>query len=673
MGRGNITTDYRDPFEDHTDVDWNIVSLGSDDLVRYDGNSAGSSYRVISLSPLTQGTETRIETFQTFLPAIELGIGAHLSQRTLGQELSIELASVEADVDLPADVAITSIAQTTTTLSVTTATPHNLKVGSRIGIRGHADLRANYPALVVATTPTNTTFTATAGPMGTIPSQSLGPASGGFVFSRSAVGGAVNGASMLFENASATNASFYVKSYGSEAIPLGGTLSGNHAVTINTTASIQAANSAANYSFRPTSEYRSILMSDRLQWIDSAVDSLAQCNSRATVTQTLPSCVLKYKLRLRAVNSKSLTVPVAKIVAAVKTGTTTATITTEAPHELTAFDVVSIYGIRDQAASAFPNLTVATAVASVIDALNFTVVIGTAATVTSRGGYVSKVLGGGLPSALGAIAQTVQSVTRTADVLTVVGSATWAGLLIGDYINLYGVRLDLDGSSLGVDGPYRVRDIATTTLTLEPIGTAPTGIDIATTNCGGGVIKRTDLRISFARIYDFERFRVEAVPRAAADGSSAIPVAIQTATLTSVTLGQVSTVGTVTSVTTAGTPAVPATPYFVNSLATTNGALVLTGTSGLHALFATNTGAGAAFVKLYNKATAPTVGTDVPEMIIPVPAAVAGVPGVAQLSPGFNAYRFALGLGIAITGGVADADTTAVAAGQVKVKLSRTV
>lgn len=137
--------------------------------------------------------------------------------------------------------------------------------------------------------------------------------------------------------------------------------------------------------------------------------------------------------------------------------------------------------------------------------------------------------------------------------------------------------------------------------------------------------------------------------------------------------GNLTAVGTVSVVTNAGTPAVPATPYFVNSAASTNGALILTGTSGLQALWATNTGATDAFVKLYNKATAPTVGTDIPEMIIPVPAAVSGLPGVAQISPGFNGYRFPLGLGIAITGGAADTDTTAVAAGQVKVKLSRTV
>jgi hypothetical protein len=128
--------------------------------------------------------------------------------------------------------------------------------------------------------------------------------------------------------------------------------------------------------------------------------------------------------------------------------------------------------------------------------------------------------------------------------------------------------------------------------------------------------------------------------------------------------------GTVTATV---TPPAPATPYFVNSAASTNGALVLTGTSGLHAFYATNEGASPAYVKLYNKATAPTIGTDVPEMIIPVPAAVGGVPGVANPNIGFQGFRFALGLGIAITGAAAHTDTTAVAAGQVKVKLSRTV
>jgi hypothetical protein len=173
----------------------------------------------------------------------------------------------------------------------------------------------------------------------------------------------------------------------------------------------------------------------------------------------------------------------------------------------------------------------------------------------------------------------------------------------------------------------------------------------------------TDWRLHLVNMMDATRFDISPRLAGTTDQSKAFPV-VGNVVLTS---------GTVTTVTTAGTPTAPATPYILNSAATTNGALVLTGTSGLHAFYATNTGAGAAFVKLYNKATAPVVGTDVPAMILPVPAAVGGVPGVANLAIGNQGFRFALGLGIAITGGVADNDTTAVAAGQVKVMLSRTV
>jgi hypothetical protein len=133
--------------------------------------------------------------------------------------------------------------------------------------------------------------------------------------------------------------------------------------------------------------------------------------------------------------------------------------------------------------------------------------------------------------------------------------------------------------------------------------------------------------------------------------------------------------GTVTATVANATanPAVPGTPYFLNSAATTNGALVITGTSNVSSFYATNEGASVAYVKLYNKATAPTVGTDVPEMIIPVTAAVGGVPGVANPNIGFHGFRFALGLGIAITRNAVHTDTTAIGAGEVKVKLSRAI
>ena len=113
----------------------------------------------------------------------------------------------------------------------------------------------------------------------------------------------------------------------------------------------------------------------------------------------------------------------------------------------------------------------------------------------------------------------------------------------------------------------------------------------------------------------------------------------------------------------------PGTTFFLNSAATTNATLVAAGSTGLPSLYATNIGGSPAFIKLYNKATAPVVGTDIPVMILDLPAA-GTTPGKHNLIAGASAFRFPLGLGLAITGGFADSDTVAVAAGQVKIALT---
>jgi hypothetical protein len=660
----NFNGRLRDAFQTFPNTNWTVPKQGAGDIIAIEGNAGGASYLSISLDPLTPNTETWVESVGRFKMPFDLAFGAHMSQRTVGQEVSMEFVSDEPIIPLFNDIAILTIQQTSTTLTVTTSQEHGLKVGNRIGIRGIADSRLNYPSLVIATTPTLTSFTVTAGPAGTIPSLTAGPYTSGFIYARSAMGGSPNGTSMLFETGSSTNASFYAKSESGDSMPIGGAITGSHSANITSSSSIQPINAALNYAFRPTTEYRLSMLIDRLQWSDVAVDSMGQSLSRANLSQVVPNPDVDYKVRFRATNNKSLTVPVAQIVSAVKSGTTTATITTDVPHGLTVSNAITVYGLRDQSASAFPNLTTATAVASVINATQFTVVIGTAATVTSYGGYVARVNGGNLMSSLGAITQTVQSVVRTSNVLTVVGSASWSGFLIGDLINLVGVRNTIKGDSIGIDGAYRVRDIQTTNLFLEPVGTAPTGTDITLTNCGGGVIKRTDFRLSFIRLLDYERLRVEALPRPNGDAANALPVAVNG--------GALSSIGTLSTIAYAGTPTAP-TNVFLNSLSGTNGQLINSSTTGVQFFYATNIGTTIAYVKLYNKATTPTVGTDVPEMIIAVPPLASGVPGVATFPIGFNGLRFNLGLGLAITGGSADTDTTAVAAGQIKIKLSRTV
>ena len=76
----------------------------------------------------------------------------------------------------------------------------------------------------------------------------------------------------------------------------------------------------------------------------------------------------------------NFSVPVGKITAISKTGTTTATVTCP-NHGLSTNSIIQIYGVRDIVN--FPNLVARIAVASVIDANNFTVVMGSAVTASS--------------------------------------------------------------------------------------------------------------------------------------------------------------------------------------------------------------------------------------------------------------------------------------------------
>lgn len=104
--------------------------------------------------------------------------------------------------------------------------------------------------------------------------------------------------------------------------------------------------------------------------------------------------------------------------------------------------------------------------------------------------------------------------------------------------------------------------------------------------------------------------------------------------------------------------------YRLLSAATTNGNLIEAGAKSLLGIHINNTNAAARFVKLYNKATAPTVGTDTPVMTIPV----AATNGVVRLEF-VQGVQFSLGLGIGITGAVTDADTTAVTANDTVVNI----
>ena len=98
--------------------------------------------------------------------------------------------------------------------------------------------------------------------------------------------------------------------------------------------------------------------------------------------------------------------------------------------------------------------------------------------------------------------------------------------------------------------------------------------------------------------------------------------------------------------------------YALTTAATTNAVIARNVIASLYVITASNPTTTAAYLKLYSKATAPTVGTDVPLITLPIPA------GTTQtLNLGAIGQRFGLGIALAVTGGMAATDTTASVAG----------
>jgi hypothetical protein len=115
--------------------------------------------------------------------------------------------------------------------------------------------------------------------------------------------------------------------------------------------------------------------------------------------------------------------------------------------------------------------------------------------------------------------------------------------------------------------------------------------------------------------------------------------------------------------TTGGLTIGPGSGRSLISAATTNATSVKASAGQVYAIYAHNLNAAVRYLKLYNKASAPTVGTDTPVLTLPIPGNTAGAGFV--LDTGGMGIAFATGIALALTTGVADADTGAVAASEI--------
>jgi hypothetical protein len=509
MAVGNAVKKFRDGFADLAqgaapdsaiwDVSW--TSQGSSSAGRA-GDAQGSSYMKVSMCPITPGSEFVMTTKRSFKYPMRFLNLLSISQRIIGQEFEVSIVGVDGagvittltpktDLSILGTVSITSNVAT-----INFASAHGLKTSDRVILVGNTERRLNVgPVSVTVVTATQITVPCTL--------ANASYTAGGVVRWVDPLAYAKNGAGLLHENATATNATFMTRRNGFNTRLLNS--------TIVTTANATTVNYADP--FNATSMNQVVANQEEFTLIPRAPDSVAAPGAPLKWQQGLPDEEVEYKIRVRAKNLDNFTVPVARITAIAKTGTTTATVTTDVAHGLATTDFVQIYGVRD--ITNFPNLTALTAVASIISPTQFTIIIGSASTTSSAGGTVFRNQGSVLAPGISAI--NVQSIARTANVISLVGNTTWTGYLPGEMIHLYGC----DATSMGLyDGAYKVLRINTTTLELESVGG-----DFVAINCGGAVMRRSDFRVH--AISEIEHTRLVAElsnGQGSADNTKAIPV-----------------------------------------------------------------------------------------------------------------------------------------------------
>lgn len=248
----------------------------------------------------------------------------------------------------------------------------------------------------------------------------------------------------------------------------------------------------------------------------------------------------------------------------------------------------------------------------------------------------------------------IDTVTTTFTGFTTVATGTTPNFLISDYI---GISLERDRV---VARNYKANITTNTGVQVSRDMNVPNPTKfyrfyIIVENGASAPASNTDWRLHFVNILDATRFDVSPRHGGGTDAQRGFPVNVLN----------------IPAVTFSGTQAVTANPATVteyalgNSLATTNAVLVKNTAATIYTIAASNLSASVRYLKLYRKTSAPTVGTDQPLVVIPLPAN-----SFTPLDFGSLGLRWSTGLSFAITGGQADNDTTAIAAGDVKLSIS---
>lgn len=112
---------------------------------------------------------------------------------------------------------------------------------------------------------------------------------------------------------------------------------------------------------------------------------------------------------------------------------------------------------------------------------------------------------------------------------------------------------------------------------------------------------------------------------------------------------------------------IAATPYKLVSAASTNATSLKASAGVIYGIQLTNVNASPRYLKLYNKASAPTVGTDTPVKTLIIPGNATGAGSNVPIP--VRGINFSIGIAFALTTEAADSGTTGVAANEIIVNI----
>jgi len=414
-----------------------------------DGNVAGAEYLKLTSSALVAGVEGSLQSLVPFLLPARVLFGWSASQRIAGEEHCLSLVSASNGIiesgapDIPIVISSIRVLTNVAYISCSGSIANKVFPLDRVVLYGCAGSRLNVGSVVV-TTVWNTE---------NIIIIPLTIADGAYTVGADArllrvhpAFKSLDASGLLLDGATSANAILYSKNAGGSPVI-------NAATSLGTaySDSLQASVQPYAYAQQPRFVTGFNVRQEHLEIVSQAIDSMA-LPIFLKRSQSTPSSDKEYVVHLSSKTLPNKSVPVARIVSVSKTGTTTATVTTDIPHKLTTEDWITAYGVTDTAN--FANLAVATVVASVINENSFAVVWGSAATAASFGGAVVRVNGGNLPAA-----QTfsLRGFAR-ANGYMMLATSVAPVVAVGDTIRLLGVGDNV--GFIGIDNRYKVAHLA---------------------------------------------------------------------------------------------------------------------------------------------------------------------------------------------------------------------